>query len=134
MTAGRTFPRWTWSCAAVLVLLQLGGTVHLAAAPHGVCWEHGVVVDVDSAPPAQLDTVAAPARTGVERAPVLVVRSDAHPHCPALWVLRAARVELGAPAAPVGGAIEDACIAAPEPVAAPVGWALRRAPKQSPPV
>lgn len=133
MTAGRTFPRWMWPCAAVLVLLQLGGTVHLAAAPHGVCWEHGVVVDVDSASPAQLDT-AAPARTGLERAPAPVVRSDAHPHCPALWVLRAARAEVAAAAAPVAGAIEHACIAAPEPVAAPGRWALRRAPKQSPPV
>ena len=116
------------------MLLQLGGTVHLAAAPHGVCWEHGVVVDVDSAPPAELDTAAAPARTGVERAPVPVVRSDAHPHCPALWVLRAARAEVRVSATPVAGAIEHASIRGPEPVAAPAGWALRRAPKQSPPV
>jgi hypothetical protein len=61
MRAGRTFPRSLSLCAAALVLLQLGGLVHLAAAPHGICWEQGVVVELDTAAPG---TKGLPARDG----------------------------------------------------------------------
>ena len=50
MRARRTDPRWLPLCAALLALVHLGGVVHLATARHGVCWEHGVVVDLDAAP------------------------------------------------------------------------------------
>src|SRR5262252_5663064 len=82
MRAGWTWPRWTSLCAAAIV--------HLAAAPHGVCWEHGVVVDLDTSSPTHQAPVPATV-PGLDRAPDSAVRSDAHPHCPALWVLRASR-------------------------------------------
>jgi len=131
MRAGSTFPRWLSLCAAALVLFQLGGMLHLAAAPHGICWEHGVVVELDTAP-AVVSAVAAP--EGLSRGVVPLVRSDQHPHCPAVWVLRQARLErLGA--APVVECPQRATVsAAPDQVPPPPGWALHRAPKQSPPV
>ena len=129
--SGRTYPRWLPLPAAALVLLQLGGMLHLAAAPHGVCWEHGVVVDLDAAPAAG-ESVAAPA--GLAPARVPLVRSDGHPHCPALCLLRPARLEVGG-ATPVSGcAPRTPTVAAPEQLPSPAGWALRHAPKQSPPV
>ena len=131
MQAGRTFRRRLSLCAAALVFLQLAGMVHLAAAPHGVCWEHGVVVELDLRPGAG-DPVAAP--EGLAQARVLLVRSDQHPHCPALWVLRQARLEKPSTAAVLACAQSRPPLALPEPLAAPTGWALRRAPKQSPPV
>jgi len=131
MRAGRTFPRSLSLCAAALVLFQLGGMLHLAAAPHGICWEHGVVVDLDGAP-AGVGAVAAP--EGLSRGALPLVRSDQHPHCPAVWVLRQARLERPS-AAPVVETPQRATVSAePDQVPPPTGWALHRAPKQSPPV
>ena len=131
MRAGRTFPRWLPLCAALLALVQLGGTLHLATGRHGVCWEHGVVVELDAMPRGG-ESVTAP--VGVSRAPVPRVRSDQHPHCPALWVRSQARVGMGV-TAPVGGfAHLLPVMTARNHVPAPDGWALRRAPKHSPPV
>jgi hypothetical protein len=132
MRAGRTFPRWLPLCAALLTLVQLAGVVHLAAAPHGVCWEHGVVVDLDAASRGG-EPVAAP--VGLSPATGPHIRSDQHPHCPALWVLRQARLEVPG-SAPVGGSSPHLPVAgAPgQLVSPPDGWALRCAPKHSPPV
>jgi hypothetical protein len=116
MHAVRTFPRWLSLCAAALVLLQLGGTLHLAVAPHGICWEHGVVVDLDATP-----------RGGESVA-------DQHPHCPALWVFRQARLGSSSSTPVLASADHPAVIAGPQDVSPPAGWALHRAPKQSPPV
>ena len=113
------------------MLFQLGGMLHLAAAPHGICWEHGVVVDLDGAP-AGVGAVAAP--EGLSRGALPLVRSDQHPHCPAVWVLRQARLERPS-AAPVVETPQRATVSAePDQVPPPTGWALHRAPKQSPPV
>lgn len=131
MRAGRTFPRWLPLCAAVLVLFQLGGLLHLAVAPHGVCWEHGVVVDLEASASAG-NPAARP--EGMATAPVRVVRSDQHPHCPALWVLRHARLEGARSTAALGVAPRLPAVTATPRVPWPDGWALRRAPKQSPPV
>jgi hypothetical protein len=131
MRAGRTFPRWLSLCAAALVLLQLGGLVHLAAAPHGICWEHGVVVELDAAPVAVRPVVPP---EGLSRAGILLLRNEQHPHCPALWILRQARLErAGAPVA-VGCSDHPAPVVVGKNVPPPAGWALHRAPKQSPPV
>jgi hypothetical protein len=117
--------------AALLVLVQLVGLAHLAFARHGVCWEHGVVVELEGAPEAAAaEPNAAP---GLGLNATVGVRSDAHPHCPALWLHR----QLGPsrPAQPV--------LVASTPIerpvlghrAVPARWAaLARAPKQSPPV
>jgi hypothetical protein len=131
MRAGRTFPRWLSLGATALVLLQLGGMLHLATAPHGVCWEHGVVVDLDASGGGG-DSVAPPEGLASAKAPV--VRSDQHPHCPALWVLRQARLGVATTAPILASTRHDAVVSAPEPVPSPRGWTLRRAPKQSPPV
>jgi len=131
MRAGRTFPRWLSLCAAALVLLQLGGMLHLAAAPHGICWEHGVVVELETAP-AGVSSVAAP--EGVSRGVVPLVQSDQHPHCPAVWVLRQARLERPSAALVVECPQRATMSAEPDQVPPPSGWALHRAPKQSPPV
>jgi hypothetical protein len=113
------------------VLLQLGGVAHLAAAPHGVCWEHGVVVDLDAVSRVA-ESVAAP--VGLSRAPVAYLRSDQHPHCPALWVLRQARLDVSSSAPVVGSSQHLAVVdAAGQLVSPPDGWALRCAPKHSPP-
>ena len=117
--------------SALLVLVQLAGLAHLAFARHGVCWEHGVVVELDGAPVAGAvaESSAAP---GLDRARLLSGRSDGHPHCPALWLHR----QLSPRSAPE--------LAVASPVAAdrtvcrdsvpPPRWAvLQRAPKQSPP-
>lgn len=130
MRAGRTFPRCLPLCATALVLFQLGGLVHLAAAPHGVCWEHGVVVELEAPSPAAASP-AAP--VGLARASSAAIRSDQHPHCPALWVLRQV-LESDGSATVVASGPHRCVVTAPEPVAPPDGWALRRAPKQSPPV
>ena len=133
MTAGPNPSRWISLCAAALVLVQLGGMAHLAVTPHGVCWEHGVVVEQDILPPTAL-APAPPAAPGVDPAPGPPVRSDAHPHCAALWLrrsarpgfqsswpLRLARDEVAAPGAQASVALSGL-------------WALRNAPKHSPPV
>jgi len=105
--------------------------VHLAAAPHGICWEHGVVVELDTA---SAGVRATPAPEGLAPAMVPVVRSDQHPHCPALWVFRQGRVEAPG-AAPVPGSLDLlAVVSSSHDVPPRTGWALRRAPKQSPPV
>ena len=130
MRAGWTLPRWLPLCAAALVLLQLGGLVHLAAAPHAVCWEHGVLVDLDAAP-VHPDRVALPALPGMDRA--VAVGSDVHPHCSALWVMRAAQSPVGPPSTVSAPQSPAVCPPAPDSVAAPAGWLLRHAPKQSPP-
>src|SRR5215475_14312719 len=98
MTAGRIVSRWISLWATTLVLLQVGGTLHLAAAPHGVCWEHGAVVDLDGAS-ARVEGVVPAVAPGVNRPSAPVIRSDGHSHCPALWVMRAARSEGPADAA-----------------------------------
>ena len=131
MRAGRKFPRWLPLCAAALVLLQLEGMLHLAAAPHGLCWEHGMAVDLDTAPGGG-ESVAAP--EGVGRATVPLVRSDAHPHCPALWILRPARLDAARPAPVLGSTSRAPSVTVRQEISAPSGWALRCAPKQSPPV
>ncbi len=133
MTAGRTLSRWISLCAAALVLIQLGAMAHLAAAPHGVCWEHGVVVELDGAP-VRAHALALPVAPGVDPAPGRAVRSDSHPHCPALWVTRAARTELHLSWTVTVAGDEAARPRAPESVPAPAHWALRNAPKHSPPV
>jgi hypothetical protein len=131
MRAGRTFPRWLSLCAAALVLLQLGGLVHLAAAPHGICWEHGVVVELDNAP-AGVSSAGAPA--GLSRGSLPLVRSDEHPHCPALLLLRQARLESPGAAPVLTSSRHPQVVVIANDVPPPAGWALRRAPKQSPPV
>ena len=133
MIARRTLSRWISLWAAALVLIQLGAMAHLAAAPHGVCWEHGVVVDLDGAP-VTAHAPPIPAAPGVDPAPGRVVRADAHPHCPALWVTRAARAEVQvSPGTELARGVPMRA-SAPESVAARAGWALRNAPKHSPPV
>jgi hypothetical protein len=124
-------PRWVSLCAAALVLFQLGGLTHLAAAPHGVCWEHGVLVDLDGAS-AHPESLAVPTLPGVGRA--VAVHSDGHPHCPAQWVRREARDEVGASPGVFAASSPPLRARAPGPVASAGGWVLRRAPKQSPPV
>jgi hypothetical protein len=131
MRAGRTLPRWLTLAAAVLVVLQLGGVVHLAAAPHGICWEHGVVVELDGA---ASGVRATPTPVGLAPAVVPVIRADQHPHCPALWVFRQARLQSSARAQPLARIAHGSPVASPPDVAPPSGWALHRAPKQSPPV
>lgn len=131
MRAGRTFPRWLSLWAAALVLLQLGGMVHLAAAPHGICWEHGVVVELDGTAPGAR-TASVP--EGLAPTPAPRVRADQHPHCPALWVFRQARPESSAGASLLAHPAHGSRVASPPDVAPPDGWALHRAPKQSPPV
>ena len=118
--------------SALLVLVQLAGLAHLAFARHGVCWEHGVVVELDGA--AGASAVAEPsAGPGLDRASRLSGQSDGHPHCAALWLYR----QLSPARAPE--------LAVPSPVTddrtvcrysvPPPRWAvLQRAPKQSPPV
>jgi hypothetical protein len=133
MTAGRTLSRWISLCAAALVLIQLGAMAHLAAAPHGVCWEHGVVVELDGAP-ARTQALPMPAGPGVDRAPGRTVRSDSHPHCPALWVTRAARAEVQiSPGTELARGVPTR-VHAPESVAVAADSTLRNAPKHSPPV
>jgi len=88
-----------------------------------------VLVDLDGA---AADPQAAAARPGVDRA--LAVRADVHPHCPALWVTRAVRPEVGASASISALPSAPACPGTPVWVAVPDGWVLERAPKQSPPV
>jgi hypothetical protein len=131
MRAGQTFPRWLSLCAAALVLLQLGGLVHLAAAPHGICWEHGVVVELENAPEG-VSPAAAP--VGVSRGTLPFVRSDEHPHCPALLLLRQARLESASTAPVLASTRHPQVVTVAADVPPPAGWALRRAPKQSPPV
>jgi len=133
MNARPTLSRWISLCAAALVLIQLGAMAHLAAAPHGVCWEHGVVVDLDGAP-VRAHALALPVAPGVDPAPGRAVRSDAHPHCPALWVTRAARSEIQISPGTELDRGEPTPPCAPESVAAAAGRALRNAPKHSPPV
>jgi hypothetical protein len=118
--------------SALLVLVQLAGLAHLAFARHGVCWEHGVVVELDGV--AAASTVAEPsAGPGLDRAPRLGGQSDGHPHCPALWLHR----QLSPGRAP------ELAVATPVTVdrtvrhdsIPPLRWAvLHRAPKQSPPL
>ena len=118
--------------ASLLVLVQLAGVAHLAFARHGVCWEHGVVVELDAVPssPAAAEPSAIP---GLDRSVLQIGRSEGHPHCPALWLHR----QLGPTRAP------ELALARPLVVDAvvvrdsvpPPRWAvLLRAPKQSPPV
>ncbi len=133
MTAGRTLSRWISLCAAALVLIQLGAMAHLAAAPHGVCWEHGVVVELDGAA-VRAHALALPVAPGVDPAPGRAVRSDSHPHCPALWVTRAARSEIQVSPGTELDRGEPTRATAPGSVATAPGRALRNAPKHSPPV
>ena len=90
-----------------------------------------MVVDLDAVPRGS-ETVGAP--VGVSRASVPLVRSEQHPHCPALWVFRQARLEASAGASLLARLAHGSLVASPPEVASPTGWALRRAPKQSPPV
>jgi len=131
MHAGQTFPRWLSLCAAALALLQLGGMLHLAAAPHAVCWEHGVVVELDA--PQDAGEVPA-AREGLARGALPLVWSNQHPHCPALWIHRQARVDTPGTLPLLGCTHAVPALTIPDQVPSPPGWALRHAPKQSPPV
>src|SRR5262245_43075873 len=133
MRAGRTFPRWVPTVAAAPALLQLAGIPHLAASPHGICREHGMVVDLESAP-SESEAVALLARAGLDPAPGPIVQSDSHPHCPALWVLRAARTESCARSLVLACTEREPHSGAFPCASAADGWMLRRAPKQSPPV
>ena len=90
-----------------------------------------MVVDLDGASRGG-ESVAAP--VGIGRAPFSVVRSDQHPHCPALWLLRQARLEVGCSTPVAISGPPRPALTSPEAVAAPSGWALRQAPKHSPPV
>jgi len=118
--------------ALLLVGLQLAGLAHLAFARHGLCWEHGVVVELEGAPAAAapIETAAAP---GLDGTAALGARSDAHLHCPALWLHR----QIG-PSRQLQLAIRaptEAAEAFVPAVAPPSRWAaLDRAPKQSPPL
>ena len=117
--------------AVLLVLVQLAGLAHLAFAPHGLCWEHGVVVELEgSAWAAVAEPTAAP---GLDRNATAGIRGDAHPHCPALWLHR----QLGPsrPAQPFLVASTSIERPAARTSALLPRWAaLVRAPKQSPPV
>ena len=119
--------------AAALVLLQLGGMLHLAAARHGVCWEHGVVVDLDASP-VQADALSPAVAPGVNRASGPVVFSGGHSHCSALWVLRPARAETRADGAGLVAGLAWVPSSPPEDVAVADGRVLGLAPKHSPPV
>ena len=123
----RTGPWWLPLCAAALAVFQLGGIVHLAAAPHGVCWEHGVVVELETAPSS---SQSAAGHEGLARAAAPFVRSGEHPHCPALWVQRPARLEVTSTPVVVPSPQQGAPVAVPEQLPPPAGWALRQAPKQ----
>ncbi len=131
MRAGRTFPRWLSLCAAGLVLLHVGGVLHLAAARHGICWEHGVVEDLDTAP-AAVGVVTPP--EGLSRGTLPLIRSNQHPHCPALWLLRQGRLESSGTAPVLAYSHQPVVVVVGEDIPRPSGWALHRAPKQSPPV
>ena len=117
---------------ALLVLVQLAGLAHLSFARHGVCWEHGVVVELGDTGAA--GPVAQPSAVpGLARTALAVGRSDEHPHCPALWLhrqvgpARAPALTLAAPVAIDRTVVRDSV--------PPPRWAvLHRAPKQSPPV
>ncbi|HTS81037.1 MAG TPA: hypothetical protein VMH40_10600 [Myxococcaceae bacterium] len=120
------------TCAVVLVLLQLGAVLHLAASPHGICPEHGLAVELDAASTGA-EAFAAAALPGVGCAPVATFRSDAHPHCPSLWVLRQARSEVvGSAAALVRPELATVALA-PDAVTEPQPSTLHRAPKEPPP-
>jgi hypothetical protein len=91
-----------------------------------------VVVDLDGASRGA-ESVAGP--VGLSPTPGPHVRSDQHPHCPALWVLRQARLEAPSSAPVVGSSPHLPVVDAPgQLVSPPDGWALRCAPKHSPPV
>jgi len=118
--------------ALLLVGIQLAGLAHLAFGRHGLCWEHGVVVELEGEPVAALPIETAAAQ-GLDRTPAVGARSDAHPHCPALWLHRQVgpsryfQLAIRAPT--------EAAEASLPAVAPPSRWAaLDRAPKQSPPV
>lgn len=117
---------------ALLVLVQLAGVAHLSFARHGVCWEHGVVVEL-AATDAAGPVAEAQAVPGLDGAPAGLGRTDGHPHCPALWLhrqIRPSRAPALTVASPV--AVDRAAVLDSVP---PPRWAvLQRAPKQSPPV
>ncbi|HZJ55229.1 MAG TPA: hypothetical protein VFD38_13905 [Myxococcaceae bacterium] len=89
-----------------------------------------MVVDVDAAP-AGGELAAAP--EGLTRAAIPLVRSGEHPHCPALWIQRQARLGVTATALLFASPQHRAEVAAPEQLPLPAKWALRHAPKHSPP-
>jgi hypothetical protein len=131
MRAGRTFPQWLSLCAVALVLVQLGGMAHLAAALHGICWEHGVLVEFDAA---QAGVSAAPAPEGLSRTAGPLIRSDRHFHCTAVWTLRQAKLKSSGFAQVIGCRDHLVSVLVGNDGPRPDGWALDRAPKQSPPV
>jgi hypothetical protein len=89
------------------------------------------VVDLDATPRGG-EPVAAP--VGIARAPTSLGRLEQHPHCPALWVFRQARPGSSSSTPLLASADLPALIGGPQDVSPPSGWALHRAPKQSPPV
>jgi hypothetical protein len=118
-------------CSTVLVLVQLAGLAHLSFARHGVCWEHGVVVELDAAS-AGGAVAEASSVPGLDRTPALASRRDGHPDCPALWLHRqltpapAPELALALPVTVDGAVVRESVPPSP--------WAvLQRAPKQSPP-
>lgn len=89
-----------------------------------------MVVELDGGAGAR--TTSAP--EGLAPTPVPVVRSDQHPHCPALWVFRQVRLESPAGAPLLARLAHVAPLARSPDVAPHASWALHRAPKQSPPL
>ncbi len=92
-----------------------------------------MVVDLDSIP-ARPEVPGPPARDGLALAPAGVMRSNMHPHCPALWVLREARPEVTAGSPSPAWAREVSSLRDSGPPVVPGGATFRRAPTQSPPV
>jgi len=128
----RGVSRVVLSTAVALVLLQLVGVGHLAFGRHGICAEHGELIELDSAPvvapepmPAGLD----------DRAQLLASSAGIaeHVHCPVLF---GRRDQAPAPAALLRAL---SSVEAPADAVAPLfqprdlPGRIRLAPKQSPP-
>jgi hypothetical protein len=129
----RGVSRVVLSTAVALVLLQLIGVGHLAFGRHGICAEHGELIELDFVAPLP---APAPAPSGVDDRAQLVANSAGnleHVHCPVLFGRR--------DATPVQAAVVRALssVAAPGDATVPLfqprdlPGRIRLAPKQSPP-
>jgi hypothetical protein len=128
----RGVSRVVLSTAVALVLLQLAGVGHLAFGRHGICAEHGELIELDAVP-----ATAEPAvRSGFEGQAQLLLASVGtaeHVHCPVLFGRR--------DQAPAPAALQRvlSSVEAPADAVAPLfqprdlPGRIRLAPKQSPP-
>jgi hypothetical protein len=122
--------RWLVLTAISVVAMQCLGVAHLALAPHGFCWEHGLVTELEQLPGAQAQPPAP--RPGLDSGGAFV-RSDEHPHCAAANLRRAAPRPAPAPV----GLLTQIWEEQPRPPGVPANpsrrASIQRAPKQSPP-